>query len=780
MAYMKRDTEIMTTKESDTTTKRSSYAQGKNRKGRIAASLAVAVLMLLFVLLAMRGDSPFPGAKPQVWYWADDFVAFLAAHKELISILLAVLGGAYLYVRIPEGIPGGIFTAVAALLTPPAAFLLVEAYNRGYWHVGANLSYNIAKPFSSMFLLNLLLYYLFCLALIFLLGSIRLGSFVASAFLMLVAIANYYVVRFRGSPIVPWDLLSIRTAGNVAANYEYDVQWQMLFATFGFVYLLLSSVKARGRIRYLRVRIPGIILSLAALVMLVGSLQDDAGKTFWGIDTTLFTPNVRYTKNGFWPAWLSNISFLNVEKPDGYSPEMAEEIAMEAAGNTAPVAGAQAISAGDAAQETEGDGAAMQNSSQGSAAAAVSNSSAGNAAASLQAGSMPNIIVIMNEAFSDLAVLGDFETSEDYMPNFRELMDQYTSGHLLVSVKGGNTANTEYEFLSGDTMAFLPEGCVVFQQYIPGEIPTIATYLKDLGYHTTGMHPYNGSGWERDRVYPLMGFDEFLDITDFTGAEKLRNYVSDRGAFGKIIETIENKEEGVPQFIFQVTMQNHSGYTPKNTDNGFAEEIYLTDALVQTQPVVATERYLTLIKYSDQAFGELIDYFEENVTEPTIIVMFGDHEPGDYITQVIDDLVGNEAFTTASDNSGAADGTEESLEDVAKHYQVPFVIWNNFGLTKDESVDLMSVNYLGAYLLKQAGMPLSPAQEFLEQMRPQIPALAAGSYMDAAGKYHSWSGLSEDAANKDLINRYNIIEYNHLIDSKNRVDSIFRSGEQTQ
>ena len=101
----------------------------------------------------------------------------------------------------------------------------------------------------------------------------------------------------------------------------------------------------------------------------------------------------------------------------------------------------------------------------------------------------PNIIVIMNEAFSDLSVIGNFETSEDYMPFFHSMMDQYTGGHLMVSVKGGNTANTEYEFLSGDSMAFLPQGSVVYQQYISSKIPTLASYLGSLGYSTEGLHP---------------------------------------------------------------------------------------------------------------------------------------------------------------------------------------------------------------------------------------------------------------------------------------------------
>lgn len=696
----------------------------------LAASLITTALMILLTVMAVRGGSAFPGQAPQVRYILDDLVDWIAPRREMICYAASILAGVFLYIRIGKGLFSKIYTGVFAILIPLLGFILVEAYNRGFWHVGAPLSYKIAEPFSSMFLLNILLYYLFYLFLAFLAGSFRVGYSIASALLMLVAVINFYVVQFRGNPIVPWDLLSVRTAGNVAGNYDYTIKWQMLLATFGFIFLILISIKMNAKFRLLPVRLGGAAIVLSALILLVSGLQSDEMKTFWGIDTTLFTPNVRCTKNGFWPAFLSNLSFLNVNKPDGYSPSKAEEIAQEA------------------------------EDSYDSAAAAPTEQN-------------PNIIIIMNEAFSDLSVLGAFNTSEDYMPGFRSLMEEYTSGHLMVSVKGGNTANTEYECLSSDTMAFLPPGCVVFQQYIHSDIPTAATYLKGLGYRTIGMHPYNGSGWERDRVYPLMGFDEFLDLNDFRGADKLRNYVSDKGAFDKIIDIFESKPEGESDFIFLVTMQNHSGYTPKETDNGFKEEVMLTDAPLQTGDVVAAERYLTLIKYSDLAFSGLIDYFEKNVTEPTVIVMFGDHEPGDYITDVIDELVGNESFDTASDNSGAADSTEESLEDVQKHYLVPYVIWNNFGAQKREDADLISANYLCPMIFEDAGLELNPYQKFLLQMREQVPAVAAGAYADPEGTFHSWSGAEEDADRSEILNNYNILQYNHLNDTRGRAGDIF-------
>lgn len=714
-----------------------------NKAGVIRSALLTALLVVLAVL-AIRDQTNYPASEPQNRYWTDSIVDFLASYKEVIVIVLAVLYGLYRYVSIPKGIVSKIWTTVWAVLIPGLSFVLVEAYNRGYWHVGARVSYENAEPWNALFLLNLLLYYLFFLCLTFLFGSFFAGYAAAAAILMGVAIVNFYVMQFRGIPIVPWDFLSIRTAANVAGGFEYKIYWQMLLATFGFVFLILTAGKMKAKLRFLPVRIGGFLIAAAALVFVIHGLQDNQMKSFWGIDTTLFTPTVRYTKNGFWPAFLSNLSFLNIDKPSGYSVEEAEKIAETA----------------DEAYESEN-----RNSVSGRQTEAEEDT-----AASVQP---PNIIVIMNEAFSDLSVLGDFNTNEDYMPNFRALMEDYTSGHLLVSVKGGNTANTEYEFLSGDTMAFLPPGCVVFQQYINGEVPTIATYLKQFGYETIGMHPYQGSGWERNRVYPLMGFDTFLDQSSFQGADKLRNYVSDKGAFDKVIQLFEEKEEGRPQFQFLVTMQNHSGFSPKSTDNGFSEEVILTDAPSQTSTVVTAERYLTLIKYSDMAFAELIDYFEQNVTEPTLIVMFGDHEPNDYVTDVIDDLVGNDKFVTASDNSGAADMSEESLDDVQKHYQVPFVIWNNFGLEKNDAIDQTSVNYLSSILLEEAGLPLTDYQKFARNQQKQIPALSAVAWCDKEGNYHSWAERDEDETYSGLINDYNILEYNHLIDKKNRVDPVF-------
>ena len=104
-------------------------------------------------------------------------------------------------------------------------------------------------------------------------------------------------------------------------------------------------------------------------------------------------------------------------------------------------------------------------------------------------------------------------------------------------------------------MAFLPAGSIPYQQYITKNTPSMASYLKSLGYETYAMHPYYASGWNRDKIYPLLGFDSFYSSTDFYGSTYERGYIDDSSCVDKIIETYEKKDAGTPAFIFNVTMQ---------------------------------------------------------------------------------------------------------------------------------------------------------------------------------------------------------------------------------
>ena len=146
----------------------------------------------------------------------------------------------------------------------------------------------------------------------------------------------------------------------------------------------------------------------------------------------LFTPAYMSQADGFAVTFLMDLKYLTVDKPEGYDAADAKETLKS--------------------YETEEKDA--------------------------EEGELPNVIVIMDEAFSDPAVLGDMQTNEDYMPFIHSLQqgaDHTVTGYLNVSVKGGNTANTEFEFLTGNSMNFLPSGSIPYQQYILGPTDSLDT-----------------------------------------------------------------------------------------------------------------------------------------------------------------------------------------------------------------------------------------------------------------------------------------------------------------
>lgn len=596
---------------------------------------------------------------------------------------------------------GKIVSAVLCLALPAAALVALENYT----HVITDLS-------GMILVLNLLFFYLLYGLCIFLTGSIRAGVLAATLIPMIFGLANYFVVNFRGSPIVPWDLLSMRTAVSVADNYSFTLQWKQCFVIWAFVWIILAASKSSVYFRRPLTRFVPAGIYLLLFCVYITSIQKSSVQSFFGMDTTLFTLNVLYRNNGIAAAFLGNLRFLNIEEPNGYSAERVEEIT---------------------AGTGTGDGALAEQSQE-----------------KKEVTQYPNVIVIMDEAFSDLSVWGDFETSEEVIPFFKMLQEESIGGELYVSVKGGNTANTEFEFLTGDTMGFLPTGSVPYQQYINSTTPSIASYLKMLGFSTLAIHPYNRSGWDRDQVYEYFGFDEFLDKDAFDNPLRMRGYISDRSAFDKIIEQYECKAEDERLFVFEVTMQNHGAYSKESPD--FESYLKLSGVNDKTTSVLATEKYLTLMNETDRALQDLILYFQEE-EEPVILLMFGDHQPSDYITNVIRRICGV--------------GEGESLEDIQQGYRVPFLIWSNYGL-EHTYYDGISPNYLGGILLEAAGIELTGYQQYLMELMQSYPVVNANVYRDREGEFYSYKEEKDT-----MLEEYQILQYNHLVDSKNRDTSFF-------
>lgn len=547
----------------------------------------------------------------------------------------------------------------ALTLVPPAAFFyLLECYTHNPF-----AEVRAWAQFFNIVLFELIAGILFCI-----LGDLRRAYRTEAAASMIYGIANAYVVRFRTNPIVPWDILSWKTAASVADNYDFMPDIRMIAVSSVFLLLI-------GGFRFVKVtcgkfvcpkRWAAGIVPLVILIVFSHTLQQEDFQNSHRLYNKLFTPVYMTDVDGIAVTFVMNLAYMSIEKPSGYSVPEAREI----------------LETYESSGESEEE--------------------------------LPNIIVVMDEAFSDLSVLGEFETDQDYMPYLHSLQEgseNTVTGMLNVSVCGGNTANTEFEFLTGNTMAFLPQGSIPYQQYITGERESLASHLRSLGYETAATHPYNATGWERNSVYPWLGFDESVFVDEYVGASRVRKYVSDAACVDKIISLYEQKEEKKPLFVFNVTMQNHGGY--EDSYENFKETVSAEEL-----NSFALNQYLSLIKLSDEALETLIHYFS-GVDEKTVIVFFGDHQPGDTV-----------AAPVLAKNGMSWNALSE--EEVKLRYQVPYVIWANYDIEEEQNAD-MSANYLAAEVLKRAGVPTTPYQNFLLELKEEYPILSAVRTRNSAG-----------------------------------------------
>ncbi len=339
------------------------------------------------------------------------------------------------------------------------------------------------------------------------------------------------------------------------------------------------------------------------------------------------------------------------------------------------------------------------------------------------------IIMIMNEAYSDLRKSG--MTSEVDVQAYIDSMDKNTlHGTMYASVYGGGTCNTEFEALTGNSMAFLPSGSYPYSQHVKHSLWSLAEYFKEDGFKTASFHPGMKNSWNRNYVYPCLGFDKFYSREEYEGIEYLHLMPDDQSNY-KFIESVDD-EEKIPEFFFNVTYQNHSGYetfedVPKNES---AMLIPSTDAQV----------YLSLIAKSDEAVEELIKHYQDS-EEKTMIIFFGDHQPG---------LVAeNDLYIFNNNVSGL------------NKYKTEMFIWTNYDSEQVDSYQI-SANYLPLLILERAGYKLPPYLKMMKDVYEKYPVITSQGVLDDEGRlYAGVNDLSEDP----LIKMYQYVQYANMFDN---------------
>ena len=509
-------------------------------------------------------------------------------------------------------------------------------------------------------------------------GSLTASGAIISLMSTFIAVTNYYVIEFHGGPLSFLELKNAATAANVMGSYTLKltpvvsgiVVLGLIELAISFLGLHIMQKRAVFGKRSWK-RSLGL-LAAAALIVFFGYASPNAVKP---AHVLIWNWTTAYPYYGYIPCTVDTLQtcFNLIEKPEGYSEERLAEIDMPA---------------------------------------------------QVSQTSTPDIIVILNETFFDLHQTSNFTTDVDYLQGINGL-DGAITGYAVVPSIGGGTNKSEYELLTGNSMAPLAQSGSPFFTVDMANATSLVTILKAQGYETTACHPSNAVNYSRNAAYPAMGFDHVYFIDSFEDLESTRGrwYESDESTYANVIGWYEENlevaaEEGVdkPQFMYCLTIQNHGDW---NSSDASHDTVHAQGNFGSYGSTV--DEYLTGIAESDAAFVKLVDYFAHS-DRPTIVCMAGDHSP-----------------TFASNIADTVTHSGDELDLLLR--STPYVIWANFDLADSDTAvpEYVSMNHLPSKLAHLAGVGLSPYYAFQVELMRTFPIITAyGAYYDNAGSRYSY------------------------------------------
>lgn len=289
----------------------------------------------------------------------------------------------------------------------------------------------------------------------------------------------------------------------------------------------------------------------------------------------------------------------------------------------------------------------------------------------------PNIICILLESFIDPYDVNFLQMSEDPIPTFHSLEENYSTGYLTVPVVGAGTANTEFEMLTGMSMQYFGTGeypyKTILKQADCPSVESIASDLSKIGYGTHVVHNNTATFYSRNNAFSKMGFDTFtskelMNIAEYTPSG---SWPTDKVLVNETVKAMD-ATENQSDFVYTITVGSHGDYpTEKIIENPQITVTGAPDEASNNQ----WEYYVNMIHNTDNFIKELIDAVSKR-DENTIIVMFGDHLP--------------------------TMGLEDSDMKSGDIFKTKYATWNNFGLAKEDA-DLKAYQLL-AHVTDQIGI----------------------------------------------------------------------------
>lgn len=541
------------------------------------------------------------------------------------------------------------------------------------------------------------------IALVGLTGRPWLALGLLSGFYGFFALVNNYKQTLIRQPLFPWDIFLHRYAVDLLPQVWRGFGTINLVVLLGYAGMLVllarfAPIPRLGRTLRVGTACVGIMLMATPYVAdrQVGRTLSRLKITHWNWDQI-----ANYRRNGVLLGFALNMRSIGIEAPRDYSPDRIADILPPAETPELP-----------AVAETPAD-------------------------------ERPNVIVVMSEAFSDPTTLPGLVFSEDPLPHLHRLLETHSSGWLYSPVYAGGTANTEFEFLTGNSMRFLPIGSVPYQQYVKRKLPSLAWMYADRGYRTVAIHTYHRWFWEREQVYQHLGFEKFISSEDLPDAPKDGPYISDAVITDGIIREFEASED--PLFLFAVTMEGHGPYAA----NRYPETTITIEGPLTDEARVMLEGYVEGLRHADRELQRLTEYFEDR-PEPTVIVFFGDHLP---------------LLTPVYEQTGVIQpGKAWAEKERAAMHRIPLLIWQN---RPAERLDLgvISASLVGPRLLELTGVPLTPYMRFLSNVGNEMPVLMRGLVADGEGRFHP--DVPEPL--RELENQWWMLQYDLLFGKEHQL-----------
>lgn len=525
----------------------------------------------------------------------------------------------------------------------------------------------------------------------FITGRLFFSSALLQVVWILFAVSDKIKVSMRQEPLLPTDLTLIKEALTIVKTFPvYMLALIGIGAVAAIAILIFSFIRSEKQRPPVIARLVGILCVVLAALGLNSLVYDnkDLYDGYPVVENPYFQVN-QYNTRGLVYSFFHQVNIMRLQAPEGYDKTQYDNL------TSAP---------------TVADGQPA-----------------------------PNIIMIMGEAYSDLSENEhiSFEGYTDPMANYKELCakENAVSGHIAVANFGGGTSNTEYDVLTGLPTRFLDTALPSYN-FIHHEIDALPYRLSQIGYETASIHPGYAWFYNRQNVYPDLGFETcyFLEDSFDLASQGIGGYVNEEATMDKILSVFEEtiQSSSAPVFSFTVTIQNHGPYEKKY---GTLPQNFSTDVeLTETETDLLTQYFYGMID-ADREIGRLVDY-AENSEEPIILVYFGDHLPG---------FSNGMEFFDLLDYPKDANGTPEEQTAV---YETPFMIWANdsaaaqcgFAENITEAAlpenGIISSFYLGALTTELAGIEgLSPLYDMLNDMRKEYPVLSDMYHVDAQGNY---------------------------------------------